>query len=42
VLTGGVVTSVIITNAGSGYTTAPTVTFTGGEGTGAAATAFIG
>lgn len=28
-----------ITDAGSGYTTAPTVTFTGGAGTGAAATA---
>jgi hypothetical protein len=33
--------SVTITTAGSGYTSAPTVTFTGGAGTGAAGTAVI-
>ncbi|MDM3891735.1 phage tail tube protein [Pseudomonas promysalinigenes] len=31
-----------ITNAGTGYTTRPTVSFTGGAGTGAAATAVLG
>lgn len=36
-----VVGSVIIVNGGSGYTTAPTVTFTGGGGTGATATAVV-
>ena len=33
--------AVAITNGGSGYTSAPTVTFTGGGGSGAAATAVI-
>jgi FtsP/CotA-like multicopper oxidase with cupredoxin domain len=33
--------SVKVTNAGSGYTTAPTVAFSGGGGTGAAATATL-
>jgi phage tail sheath protein FI len=36
------VKSVTITNAGSGYTSVPTVTFTGGGGTGAAGTAVLG
>lgn len=36
------VTSVTITNPGSGYTSAPTVAFTGGGGTGAAGTAVLG
>ena len=35
------INQVTITNAGSGYTSAPTVTFSGGSGTGAAATATI-
>lgn len=35
------VLSVAVTNGGSGYTTAPTVSFTGGGGTGATATAAI-
>ncbi len=35
------VTGVLITAGGTGYTTAPTVTFTGGGGTGAAGTAII-
>tara|TARA_R100001082_G_scaffold3367_1_gene2733 strand:+ start:2631 stop:5786 length:3156 start_codon:yes stop_codon:yes gene_type:complete len=35
------VDSITITNAGSGYTSAPTVAFSGGGGTGAAATATI-
>ena len=34
--------SVTITNAGSGYSSAPTVAFTGGSGTGAAGTAVVG
>lgn len=38
-VTGGVVTGIVITNAGSGYTSPPTITFSGGAGTGAAATA---
>ena len=36
------VQSVRITNTGSNYTTAPKVTFSGGKGSGAAATCFIG
>jgi len=40
-LTGDAVTSVDIDDGGSGYTTAPTVTFSGGGGTGAVATATI-
>lgn len=35
------VQSIAVTNGGSGYTTAPTVAFTGGGGTGAAATATV-
>ena len=30
-----------VTNAGNGYTSAPTIAFTGGGGTGAAATATV-
>jgi hypothetical protein len=41
VVTGDAVTSVVVTNGGSGYTSAPTVTITG-SGTGATATASIG
>jgi phage tail sheath protein FI len=37
-----VVASVTITNQGSGYTSAPTVAFAGGGGTGAAGTAVLG
>jgi hypothetical protein len=40
-LTSGRVTKIAITNAGSGYTSAPTIAFTGGGGTGAAASAVI-
>lgn len=40
-LTTGRVTTVNITNPGTGYTTAPAVTFSGGGGSGAAATAII-
>jgi predicted outer membrane repeat protein len=39
--TNGQVAGVLITNGGAGYTSAPTVTFTGGGGTGAAGTAII-
>ena len=35
------INQVTITNAGSGYTSAPTISFSGGSGTGAAATATI-
>ncbi len=35
----GQITAIAITNAGTGYTTAPTVSFTGGGGSGATATA---
>ena len=35
------VTTITITNPGSGYTSAPTIAFSGGGGTGAAATAII-
>ncbi len=37
----GALSSIIITNGGSGYTSAPTVAITGGGGTGATATAVI-
>jgi hypothetical protein len=37
----GVVVEIAVTAPGSGYTSAPTVTFTGGAGTGAAATATV-
>lgn len=42
-LTGGLkaVDAIIVTNAGSGYATAPTVGFSGGGGSGAAATATV-
>ncbi|MEK7399885.1 MAG: DUF2589 domain-containing protein [Candidatus Poribacteria bacterium] len=39
--TTGTVSSVAVTNGGAGYTSAPTVAFTGGGGTGATATATI-
>lgn len=37
----GRVTSIRVTNGGSGYTTSPTVAFTGGEGSGATASALV-
>ena len=37
----GVITSVIVTNGGSGYTSAPTVSILGGGGSGATATATV-
>jgi hypothetical protein len=37
----GVITGFTVTNGGSGYTSAPTVVFAGGGGTGAAATAVV-
>ena len=37
----GTITGVTVTAGGSGYTSAPTVVFTGGSGTGAAATAVV-
>lgn len=40
-LAGGISPVIDITNGGSGYTSAPTVSFTGGGGTGAAATAVV-
>ena len=40
-VSGGGVTAVTVTNGGSGYASAPTITFSGGGGTGAAATASI-
>lgn len=40
-ITSGAVTSVDIVSGGSGYTSAPAVTFSGGGGTGAAATAVV-
>jgi len=40
--TGGSLTDIAVTTPGSGYTSAPTIGFTGGGGTGAAATAVIG
>ncbi len=41
IVTGAVVTSVIVVNGGSGYSAAPVVTFSGGTGSGAAAIATI-
>ncbi|MFB3879681.1 MAG: hypothetical protein ACE149_00385 [Armatimonadota bacterium] len=41
IVSGGVVTAVVITNPGSNYTTIPTVTLSGGGGTGATAQANI-
>ena len=41
VRTGGFITSVSVTNGGSGYASAPTVSFSGGGGVGAEATAII-
>ncbi len=38
---GRLVSGVLITNAGAGYNSAPTIGFTGGNGTGAAATATV-
>lgn len=40
-LTSGAVSSVTVTSGGSGYSSAPAVTFSGGAGTGAAATAVV-
>lgn len=40
-LTSGRVTKIAVTNGGSGYTSAPTVAFSGGGGTGVAASAVI-
>src|SRR5260370_42238959 len=40
-LTGNFVTSITVVNGGSGYTSAPTVTITGGGGSGASATASV-
>ncbi len=40
-IAGGAVTGVTVTNPGSGYTSAPAVTFSGGGGSGAAGTATI-
>jgi hypothetical protein len=40
-ISGGAVTSATVTAAGSGYTTAPAVRFSGGGGTGATATAMV-
>nr|WP_329603243.1 phage tail tube protein [Pseudomonas fulva] len=37
----GTIAAIDLTNGGTGYTSAPTVTFSGGGGTGAAATAII-
>ncbi len=39
---GGTVQAILLSNAGAGYTVAPTITFTGGGGGGAAATTGIG
>lgn len=41
VLTADAVSSVTVNDGGSGYTTAPTISFTGGGGTGATATATV-
>lgn len=42
VVTSNVVTSITVTTVGAGYTSAPAISFTGGAGTGAGATAYIG
>jgi hypothetical protein len=39
--TSNAVSAITVTNGGSGYTTAPTISFTGGGGTGATATATV-
>jgi hypothetical protein len=41
VISNGSVVAIIVDNSGDGYTSAPTVTITGGNGTGAAATAIL-
>lgn len=41
-ISGDAVSSVSVSVAGDGYTSAPAITFTGGAGTGAAATSYIG
>ena len=41
ILSGGVITGVAVTNGGSGYTVAPTISFGGDDGSGATATATI-
>jgi len=41
IITDGSVTAIIIDNPGDGYTSAPSVTISGGNGIGAAATAFL-
>lgn len=41
ILTAGVVTAVVVTDPGSGYTSTPTVTITGSSGSGATATATV-
>lgn len=38
----GKIANVVVTSGGSGYVTAPTVSFTGGGGSGAAGTAYLG
>ncbi|MFY7883874.1 MAG: hypothetical protein ACOVOV_03390, partial [Dolichospermum sp.] len=40
-ITPGQIKSIYLSNGGTGYATVPTITFTGGGGSGAAATAFI-
>lgn len=42
VATGGVSPNIIVTNGGSGYTSVPTVTISGGSGSGATAHAIVG
>src|SRR5205807_1265224 len=41
VLSGGVITSIVVTNPGTGYTATPTVAITGGGGAGGTATATL-
>ena len=41
VISAGAVVAIIVDNQGDGYTSAPTVSITGGNGSGAAATAFL-
>ena len=41
-ISGGLVIGATVTNGGSGYTSAPTVVFSGGGGAGAAGTAVLG